>query len=499
MNFPRQFRFFLTTIACWVRLLRDFAFHPPSRKKASVSRDCFAFYTDYITHVSSKCKIITGITSDYPFHAGIHESAVGILIKETLSFARDQRLSLFINLHDDNHITHKASPIILLRLFAALGVGAISSFQIRLKASDGWNWQITLYIWATTLDGMAISRRLPALIRKLPLSMIHGAGSLSLRSLIDAPPDNKFEEKIDFVYTWVNHSDPEWQKNLAEYQGPGELDADRFWNHNELMFSLRSVFINAPWFHQIIIFSNCNPPTWLRSHPRIHWVFHREVPAARPYLPTFNSHAIESWLPEISNLSENFIYMNDDFFIARPVSKETFFAPNGCTISYMEPYGTAIGTPTPEYPDYLNAAINGRNLIQKTFNKSPTQLHVHVPYAATKSTFLKMNKQFASEIHATRQNRFRATNDISSISFLYHHFSYQEKKSIRGACSSIFIKEENHRHNFIKISRNNPQFFCINDSRGSSSNPVYHKNTTAFLESYFPTPAPWEGNNHSAS
>ena len=60
---------------------------------------------------------------------------------------------------------------------------------------------------------------------------------------------------------------------------------------------------------------------WLdTSHPQLRLVHHDAIlpPDA---LPTFNSHAIESALHKVPDLAEQFVYLNDDFFLGRPLIK----------------------------------------------------------------------------------------------------------------------------------------------------------------------------------
>ena len=50
---------------------------------------------------------------------------------------------------------------------------------------------------------------------------------------------------------------------------------------------------------------------------------HREI-IEQEYLPTFNSHVIEANLHKIPNLSEHFIYFNDDVFVAKLYRRAIF-------------------------------------------------------------------------------------------------------------------------------------------------------------------------------
>ena len=46
-------------------------------------------------------------------------------------------------------------------------------------------------------------------------------------------------------------------------------------------------------------------------------------------LPTFNTLAIEACIPNIPNLSDRFLYANDDMFFANKVDENFFFDKNG--------------------------------------------------------------------------------------------------------------------------------------------------------------------------
>ena len=197
----------------------------------------------------------------------------------------------------------------------------------------------------------------------------------------------------------------------------------RFHNKDELRYSLRSVAENLPWVRRIHVFTNCARPAWLKADDlRIVWVQHEEV-IAPEYLPVFNSHVIESYLHHIPDLAEHFVYLNDDFFVMKPLAKDHFFNPNGTSRSHFEPYGMVTGPVRPGDADYLNASRNSARLIQKRFGHVPTQLHRHVPYALRRSTLATIEAEFAETFAEFRRNRFRRSNDVNLTSFLYHHYA----------------------------------------------------------------------------
>lgn len=128
-------------------------------------------------------------------------------------------------------------------------------------------------------------------------------------------------EPIDLVYTWVNGSDEQFRESIAQFSPV--VDESRYNDKNELKYSLRSVEKYAPWIRHIYIVTNGQIPNWLDVlNPRISIVTHDEIcpPELRSeILPTFSSFAIETLLHRIPNLSQRFIYFNDDVFLGAPL------------------------------------------------------------------------------------------------------------------------------------------------------------------------------------
>lgn len=304
------------------------------------------------------------------------------------------------------------------------------------------------------------------------------------------------EEEIDVVFTWVNHADPAWQ-NLYNKYAPIEkriLDShsiSRFHNKDELKYSLRSIYINAPWVRNIFIFSNCSPPDWLDIESRkVIWVYHSDI-IPNEYLPTFNSHVIESFIHRIHGLSDNFIYFNDDFYICSPVFKEDFLTSNGCTKSFMEDYGVVYGESDSSSPDYLNAARNSAKLLRNLFGVVPTRLHKHVPYVLNRKLIFDIEEQFATAFSEFRGNRFRGIDDINVPSFLYHGYAYLKRCAVRSDIRSALVKSNaplslQHLRHPERLS-----VICVNDGAGRTVFG-WDKKVAEFHERAFCEKAPWE-------
>ena len=137
------------------------------------------------------------------------------------------------------------------------------------------------------------------------------------------------EEKIDFVITWVDDSDPKWRKEFEYYSAQDRrtinTDACRYRDWDTLRYWFRGVEKFAPWVNKIYFVTYGHLPKWLNTdNSKLVIVKHEEfIPAE--YLPTFNSFAIEFFFHKIEGLSEKFVYFNDDMFLIDSVSPERFF------------------------------------------------------------------------------------------------------------------------------------------------------------------------------
>ena len=67
-------------------------------------------------------------------------------------------------------------------------------------------------------------------------------------------------EPIDIVYCWCDGSDPEFKARKNKYLANREQNDDigdlRFWDNNELKYSLRSLEKNLSWVHHIYLVNN---------------------------------------------------------------------------------------------------------------------------------------------------------------------------------------------------------------------------------------------------
>ena len=319
----------------------------------------------------------------------------------------------------------------------------------------------------------------------------------ALPNLLNGCLSDQITYPVDVVYTWVNHEDPNWQALYrsavpnAKREKRDSTSAARFFSREELRYSLRSVDRYAPWVRNIYVLTNCAEPSWFKGTDNVQWVQHSDVMAVR-HLPTFNSHAIESYLHHIPNLSEQFMYLNDDIVLNNQSPISRFFTPTGQSISNMEPYGVVNGSVNARDPDYLNAARNGSALMRDRFGVYPTQLHKHTPHILRKSVLSEMERIWPNEFERTRSATFRSITDISATSFLYHHFAKQTGEGVWGSYRAALIKPTSPKFaeqlSDIVAGKRHASSVCLNDGAGSEDNAAWDEAVRKFLQTRFPVP-----------
>jgi hypothetical protein len=314
-----------------------------------------------------------------------------------------------------------------------------------------------------------------------------------------APEDIKFP--IDVVYTWVDGNDPDWQRRRAQVTGETyhteSASEARFLSRDELRYSLRSLHANAPWVRNIYIVTDDQTPHWLdTSAPNLHVVSHKEIFSDTSVLPVFNSHAIESQLHRIDGLAEHFLYFNDDMFIGRPLTPQAFFLANGLSKFFLSQGRVPVAPISPDDTPVDAAHKNNRELLERKFGATTSQVFQHVPYPLRRSVMTEIETEFAAEYTATMASRFRSTQDLSPVSNLYHYYAYFSGRAVAGSVRYGYVQlavSDLPARLGRALARRDWDAFCLNDAY-STKEELASQDTILkpFLDSYFPVPSPYE-------
>ena len=246
---------------------------------------------------------------------------------------------------------------------------------------------------------------------------------------------------IDIVFLWCDGDDPQIREKREFYLNNSQKEISleakakgRFKNNDELKYALRSVEKFAPFFRKIFIVTDNQVPSWLNTnHPKITIVDHKDI-IPQEYLPTFNAYVIESFIHKIPDLSEHFVFANDDMFFTAPCDESFFFDNQGHTIVY--------GKKTPDIKEiakekflnkvkHLNYIYNcyvTLLLINKKLSKCKPFLPHHNIDAYNKNAFIEVSKLLQDEYQATYSHKFRELYDVSRLAA--HSYEIENGKAV---------------------------------------------------------------------
>lgn len=225
---------------------------------------------------------------------------------------------------------------------------------------------------------------------------------------------------IDLVIPYVDNTDKVWQKNYIEYCQThnkrikiADLHSQRYEDIGLINYQLRLAHKNLPFINKIyLLLSNIEQaPKDLPDYVSI--VLHKDFIPYR-YLPTFNSTTIEMFLWNIPNLSEFFIYANDDMIPCKPMKESDFFVKGKIRINFKnDPLNF---TNRNEFPyQCWNSMKNVMLALNMKFDDKEPILR---PY----HSFTPMNKSHCREIFKLMENKILP--NIGAFRSVYQHNQY---------------------------------------------------------------------------
>ena len=282
--------------------------------------------------------------------------------------------------------------------------------------------------------------------------------------------------KIDIVYSYVDGSDKNWQyertDNFNKFYNSkiNNFDSNtnnRFKNHNELLYSLRSVHKYMNFINKIYIVINHDPPKWLNlDNDKIIIVYHKDIKSLQSYLPTFNSHTIEAHLHNIENLEEYFLYFNDDIIINDKLELFDFINLETGKISiFLDKNYTRKGIPNPSDFSFRSAWKNGNKWLDNNYKIEKRKKMAHVPILIKKSIMLELASKF-DNFHQTCVNKFRSINDYNVTCSLYpYYLLYNNLAEISTMKTETYYLNNDYEKNkeILKNISNNVKIFCLED------------------------------------
>ena len=233
-------------------------------------------------------------------------------------------------------------------------------------------------------------------------------------------------EPIDLVYTWVDDRFEGYSGLLHRYaRNEHDRNPNRTRDNLDLLrYSLRSVERYMPWVRNVYLFSmRPQVPHWLSHGAGLRVVHHDEV-IDPVLLPTFNSFAIISYLHRLPDLSQRFLYFEDDMLLTAPVARSDFFADDGCVGFYPRLGFTCADrdVDTLRRSPWDGALATCNHLLDAAFGPRRRHPVNHVPLMIDRTLWQGMEQLWSAPFAHTRASRFRAHDNIAP-EYLYPYYA----------------------------------------------------------------------------
>lgn len=325
---------------------------------------------------------------------------------------------------------------------------------------------------------------------------------------------------IDIVVPWVDGFDPIWRKERDKYHPmPGSDNCEaRYRDWGLFRYWFRSIAQFAPWVHKIHLVTYGHVPKWLNlSHPKLHIVNHKDY-IPEEYLPTFSSHVIELNMHRIPNLSEHFVYFNDDVYLNRPTTAGDFFI-NGLPVDSAILGMVSISDQVSFMPyimlnmlGIINQNFSKRQIVMKNLSKwfsaqygklifhnlyffpgrnfgGFRNFHTCIPYR--RQTLNLIWNTFPEPLKNTCSHRFRSRTDINQYFFRYWQLLRGEFMPGRPNSTYLTIGEDDAAAISAALS-GRKKIICINDDPADFDFETEQKKLLAIFETKFPKACEFE-------
>ena len=298
---------------------------------------------------------------------------------------------------------------------------------------------------------------------------------------------------IDAVISWVNGYDPLYQDKLKSFctqQGIDHtiaVEPTRINQLNEIHYCLHALRRFAPWIRTIYIVTNQQIPpvvTALKGTPfgeKIRIIDQNDLLLESGFTsPVFNSLSIEWLIWRIKGLSNQFLYLNDDFFIIRDVTPEVFFKNQQLVLrgdwkvqteqkkSYQIKQRMLAWCGHTQFKASINPHRSWQEKSAQLMGwKKQFYLLHHAPFPLIKDTFEECLADDPELFSKNAHYPFRHSDQVSSIPLMVHRDIKQKRVIFDSDHQTIMVNGATHSLRKIKSRLKNAQrnkrvsFLCM--------------------------------------
>jgi len=315
------------------------------------------------------------------------------------------------------------------------------------------------------------------------------------------------DRKVDIVYTWVDMSQPEFLEKFKNANGfyPSssnniQQNQHRYTDNGEIRLSLQTVQKYFNEVNHIYIITNDQyfDLSFLDEsfQEKVTFVNQEDImPKEYVASPIFNSTVIETFIWNIPNLAETFIYFCDDYFLGSQLSIEEHIFGDG-----MIPYATVCPQKKPKH-DFVERLLkwsgdrtksqaysyNAYQLYQSEFGSVPHLKDLHLPLILRREACEKTYERFLPHWKDTFfKNRLRTNSCYYSL-VMFAWYSIQEGYQIPGPYHeyikrSLILNTGLNKESLSLVKRKRPLFFCINFLPNEKSKSMFNDLADTFMD-----------------
>lgn len=306
----------------------------------------------------------------------------------------------------------------------------------------------------------------------------------------------------DIVVLYCNDKDENWKRQLDYYLGEeGSTDRqvigeERYRDWECFKYWFRGVEKNCKWVNKVflILASPSQVPKWLDiTNTKLRIVYHEEF-IPKILLPTFNASTIELFVNRIEDLSNNYVYCNDDFYFINPVGETNFFINevpvySGVSTPLIKYTGSLLEGTDATFYKMLNNCMDFQLKISKDKARSYEIEHLPSPHKKDFEQFI-YSTWGDNIINAQIPSKFRHCTNLSQQVYLNLFRDLLEYvKDGEHHCNSKYVTLKSDV-NFDDYS--NCAMVCFNDTEQLDNYEVTKKKMIEFFEKKFPNKCSFE-------
>ena len=345
-----------------------------------------------------------------------------------------------------------------------------------------------------------------------PLTIHHNFFLLNIFSEVDKENKHDLEllekEPIDVLIKYIDLTDPSLKRENIKQIAKDE-------QHDELRYSIRSVLQNIPWIRKIFILMPNERVRFLKSPELIHdkIVFVKDKDLLGYNSSNIHAFQFRLWKLKQFGISDNFIAMDDDCFIGKPLNKsDLFYVQNNKVLPAI------IAT---EYQVHTEKTFKKEyNYVKKNLEKFRSQSSSVFMYTVY-NTYLFYINLFKSPIivpYFTHNAIPINTNDLKEVYDLIYESKYRqatldalyrhpETLQFQTAVmvytfNKYFRKVSLVKYKYIDVAsaingNYDASLFCINTGGNKDYSKISHLKAKIAMNKLFPNPTEYELINYT--